>query len=187
MFSEIGVWLGELGSWAYVMAPLVMTIVAVLPVPAEAPAIANGMIFGPVVGSIITWTGAMAGAWISYEIAHVWGRPLAERVVGKSGLDKVGQVVNDAGWSGLLVLRLIPLVAFTALNWGAGLCEVPRWRFLWTTAIGIMPGAIIFTSSGVGLEALYRRSPWVAVGLAIAVTGAMVIWAHRRRRRLAGG
>jgi len=187
MFSDIGVWLGEIGWWAYVVAPLVMTIVAVLPVPAEAPAIANGMIFGPFVGSMITWTCAMAGAWISYEIAHAWGRPLTERVVGESRLGKVGQVVSDAGWSGLLVLRLIPLVAFTALNWGAGLFVVPRWRFLWTTAAGITPGAIIFTSSGVGLEALYRRSPLVAVGLAVAVIGAMALWAHHRRQRLAGG
>ena len=27
MFSDIGVWLGEIGWWAYVVAPLVMTIV----------------------------------------------------------------------------------------------------------------------------------------------------------------
>ena len=186
MFSEIEVWLAGLGVWSYVVAPLVMTLVAVLPIPAEAPAMANGMIFGPVVGSLITWTGAMAGAWISYEIAHAWGRGAAERMVSKAGLERVDQLVDDAGWWGLLVLRFIPLVAFTALNWGAGLCCVPRWRFLWTTAIGIAPGAIIFTSSGVGLEALYRRSPAIAVGLAVAVIGAMVVWAHRRRQRLAG-
>ena len=187
MFSEIGVWLGDLGWWAYVVAPLVMTSVAVLPVPAEAPAIANGMIFGPVVGSIITWTGAMAGAWISYEIAHAWGRSLSGRVVGEAALQKVDELVDDAGWWGLLVLRFVPLVSFTALNWGAGLCAVPRGRFLWTTAVGITPGVIVFTSSGVGLGALYRRSPMVAVGLALAVIGAMVVWAHRRRQRLAEG
>ena len=85
------------------------------------------------------------------------------------------------------MVRPIPLVAFTALNWGAGLFAVPRWRFLLTTAAGITPGAIIFTSSGVGLEALYRHSPLVAVGLAVAVIGAMALWTHRRRQRLAGG
>jgi uncharacterized membrane protein YdjX (TVP38/TMEM64 family) len=109
-------WLAELGFWAYVVAPLVMTIVAVLPIPVEASAMANGVIFGPVIGSIITWIGALAGAWISYEIAQAWGRPIAERVVGSAGLEKVGQVADDAGWWGLLVLRFIPLVAFTVLN-----------------------------------------------------------------------
>ncbi len=186
MFSEMGVWLAGLGVWSYVLAPLVMTVVAVLPILAEAPAMANGMLFGPVVGSLITWTGAMAGAWISYEIARAWGRAAAERMVGKAALDRVDQLVDGAGWWGLLVLRFIPLVAFTALNWGAGLCLIPRWRFLWTTAIGIAPGVIIFTSSGVGLEALYRRSPAIAVGLAVVVIVALAVWAHRRRQRLAG-
>ena len=185
VFSEIEVWLAGLGLWSYVVAPLVMTFVAVLPIPAEAPAMANGMLFGPVVGSLITWTGAMAGAWISYEIARAWGRVAAERMVSKAGLDRVDQLVDGAGWWGMLLLRLVPLVAFTALNWGAGLFLISRWRFLWTTAIGIVPGAIIFTTSGVGLEALYRRSPAIATGLSVAVIFALAVWARRRRQRLA--
>ena len=163
-----------------------MTFVAVLPIPAEAPAMANGMLFGPVVGSLITWIGAMAGAWISYEVARAWGRAAAERMVSKAGLDRVDQLVEGAGWWGLLLLRFIPVVAFTALNWGSGMCLIPRWRFLWTTAIGIAPGAIIFTSSGAGLEALYRRSPPIAGGLAVAVIFTLAVWARRRRQRLAG-
>ena len=187
MIASIGVWLAELGFWAYVVAPLLMTIVAVLPIPAEAPAMANGVIFGPIIGSLITWIGALAGAWISYEIAHTWGRPIAERMVGSERLEKVDHLAEDAGWWGLLVLRFIPVVAFTALNWGAGLCVVPRWRFLWTTVLGITPGVIVFTSTGVGLGALYRRSPTVAVGLVLAVASAMIIWGYRRRQRMAGG
>ena len=125
MFSQIEFWLAGLGLWSYVVAPLVMTFVAVLPIPAEAPAMANGMLFGPVVGSLITWIGAMAGAWISYEVARAWGRAAAERMVSKAGLDRVDQLVEGAGWWGLLLLRFIPVVAFTALNWGSGMCLIP--------------------------------------------------------------
>jgi uncharacterized membrane protein YdjX (TVP38/TMEM64 family) len=64
---------------------------------------------------------------------------------------------------------------------------VSRWRFLWTTALGIAHGVIVFTSTGVGLGVLYRRSPAVAVGLVLAVIGALIVWAHRRRRRLGVG
>jgi len=187
VIEGIGLWLAELGVWAYVVAPLVMTVVSVLPIPAEAPAMANGVIFGPVIGSLITWIGALAGAWISYEIARSFGRPIAERMVGKVGLEKVDRIAEDVGWWGLIVLRLIPLIAFTVLNWGAGLCVVSRWCFLWTTAIGITPGVVIFTSTGVGLGALYQRSPTVAVGVVLAVVSAMILWAYRRRQRLADG
>ncbi|MCH1570931.1 MAG: VTT domain-containing protein, partial [Longimicrobiales bacterium] len=135
-FANMEVWLADLGGLAYVVAPIVMVGVSVLPLPAEAPALANGLLFGPVVGSMITWSGAMAGAWISYEIAGRWGRPMARRFTSEEVVDRIDRGAEKAGWWGLLVLRFVPVVAFTALNWGAGLCGVPRWRFLWTTALG---------------------------------------------------
>lgn len=186
LLSNIGLWLGELGVWAYLVSPLVMATVSIFPIPAEAPAMANGVLFGPVVGSILTWSGAMLGAWISYEIAHAYGRPIARRVVNPAALEKVDRVADSAGWWGLLVLRFIPVVAFTAVNWGAGLCGVPRWRFLWTTAVGILPGVILFTSSGVGLGALYQRSPMWAAALAAAVVAAIVMWTLKRHREAVG-
>ena len=185
-FTNIESWLAELGVWAYVVAPLVMATVSILPIPAEAPAFANGMLFGPVFGSVVTWSGAMLGAWISYEIAQACGRPLALRIVKPAALEKVDDVAEAAGWWGLLVVRFVPVVAFTALNWGAGLSGVPRWRFLWTTALGIIPGAILFTSSGVGLGALYRRSPVWAAALAAAVLVGIAVWVVRRPREAVG-
>jgi hypothetical protein len=41
-----------------------------VPLPAEIIAIANGMVFGAVVGSIITWTGAMLGAICAFALAR---------------------------------------------------------------------------------------------------------------------
>ena len=186
LFTAIGDWLASLGPSAYLFAPLVMAAVAVLPVPAEAPAMVNGMLFGPLVGSFVTWSGAMLGAWISYEIALVWGRPVARRVVSPTALARVDGLAEGVGWWGLIVLRLIPAVAFTALNWGAGLCGIPRRRFLWTTALGIVPGAVLFTYSGVGLGALYARSPLAAAGLAALILVGVLYWWIARRGRGAG-
>lgn len=187
MFSGTESWLAAMGVWAYVVAPLVMAAVSVLPIPAEAPAMANGVLFGPAFGSMVTWTGAMVGAWISYEIAHRWGRPLARSMVKTSALERIDRVAETAGWWGLLTLRLIPVIAFTALNWGAGLCGVPRGRFLWTTALGIVPGVVLFTSSGVGLEALWRWSPPLTGAVLVVLLVGSVLWAARRRKQEAGG
>lgn len=183
LFADLEYWLGEIGVWAYVVAPLVMAAVAVLPVPAEAPAMINGMLFGALFGSVITWMGAMLGAVASFELARRLGRPLAERVLRPSALEAADRTVLEAGWQGMLVARFVPLVAFTALNWGAGLTPVPRWRFVWTTAIGIVPGVIVFTASGTGVAALLARLSPVAAALAIAFLVALVVWAYRRQRR----
>lgn len=185
IFSVLDFWLSDIGLWAYVVAPLVMAAVSILPLPAEAPAMINGVLFGPVLGTGVTWGGAMLGAWISFELARRWGRPAARRWVSPKALDRVDAIVRDAGWWELTVARLIPVVAFTALNWGLGLCGVSRRRFLWTTAIGIVPGATLFTASGVGLAAFYRRRPEaaLAVGLLIVLALAHGVWARRARAR----
>jgi len=170
-FYNIGEWMSGVGAWAYLIAPLIMAGVAILPIPAEAPAMVNGVLFGPVVGTVVTWVGAMLGAAASFEIARALGRPAAERVLRPSTLDRADELVVRTGWGGLLLARFVPVIAFTALNWGAGLTPVRRWTFLWTTAIGILPGAIVFTATGWGLTRILERLPWVGLGVAILLAG----------------
>lgn len=181
--SEVA-FVDRFGQWSFVLAALLMIVVAILPIPAEFPAMLNGMIFGPLIGTTITWLGAIVGAWISFELARRFGRPLTERFVKSTLLERTDRVVDSAGWPGLLTLRLIPAVAFTALNWGAGLTTVPRWTFLWTTTLGILPGAIVFTVSGTGVAALFRANPLaaVALGLAVFLVGWWTVVRYRRRK-----
>lgn len=181
--TDLAIWLQDLGIWAWLAAPMVMAAVAVLPLPAEAPAMVNGILFGPVAGTVVTWTGAMAGAVISFELARLLGRPAAERILRPSALEKADRTVMAAGWWGLLVARFIPLIAFTALNWGAGLTPVPRWRFLWTTAVGITPAAVVFTASGSGAALLLRRLTPAAGAVGVAGVVIIAVWIHRKRRR----
>ena len=59
----------ESGAWVYVLAPLFMVAVAIVPIPAEIPAMLNGMVFGARVGALITWSGAIVGAVVSFELS----------------------------------------------------------------------------------------------------------------------
>jgi uncharacterized membrane protein YdjX (TVP38/TMEM64 family) len=163
------------GALTYVLAPLFMVVVAVLPIPAEIPAMVNGMVFGSLLGVGITWGGAVIGAMISFELSRRFGRPLGERLLAPEVLAKADQMVLSAGWPGMLTLRLIPVVAFTAINWAAGLTPVSRWTFFWTTTVGILPGALVFTLSGSGLGWFYRRHPELMplLILLIAIVGAV--------------
>ncbi len=184
MLDAVAQLIEQSGAWVYVLAPLFMIVVAILPIPAEIPAMLNGMIFGPQIGVVTTWGGALVGAMISFELARRYGRPLAERLVSPPALTKADRAVCSAGWPALLTVRLIPTVAFTLINWAAGLTTIGRWTFCWTTALGIAPGAIVFTVSGSGLGALYRRNP--ELGIAIGVLALAVIgWTVLRYRSAA--
>jgi uncharacterized membrane protein YdjX (TVP38/TMEM64 family) len=181
LIQSIGYWVHGLGPWGYPLAVALMTGVALLPIPAEIPAAMNGMLFGPFVGTLITWTGAIIGAQLSFELARRFGRPLVSRFVPLGAVDKVDGVVTAASWPGLLVARLIPAIAFTALNWGLGLTACSRRTFFWTTAIGILPGTVLFVWSGEGLARLYQRNPLIAVAVAVLAFAviAFVAWCRR--------
>jgi uncharacterized membrane protein YdjX (TVP38/TMEM64 family) len=184
MLSAIVQFIENSGFLVYILAPLFMVVVAILPIPAEIPAMLNGMVFGPVVGPLITWSGAVVGAAVSFELARRFGRPLSERFIRAEALDRADRVVLSAGWPGMLTVRLIPTVAFTLINWAAGLTAISRRTFVWTTAVGIIPGCLVFTISGSGLGVLYRRNP----SLAVAITGLavlVVLWTVQRYRRAA--
>lgn len=179
ILSDLLLRLSGLGPWAYAAAPLLMAVVAILPIPAEAPAMMNGILFGPWLGTAITWTGAMLGAVASFEMARALGRPVAERLVSAETLARADRVALGAGWSGLLVARFVPLVAFTAVNWGAGLTPLPRWTFVWTTGVGILPGAIVFTASGAGVSLLMGRHPVLVGAVATVVLAVLLLRAFR--------
>lgn len=182
MLDSVVQFIENSGALVYVLAPLFMVVVAILPIPAEIPAMLNGMVFGPVLGSLVTWSGAVVGATLSFELARRYGRPLGERILKAEALAKADRVVLSAGWPGMLMLRLIPTVAFTLVNWAAGFTPIRRWTFIWTTAVGIVPGCLVFSVSGSGLGALYRQRPALVVSVA-AIVILVILWTILRYRR----
>ena len=182
MLEAAGEWIEASGPLIYLLAPLFTAVVALLPLPAEVPAMINGMAFGPIWGSLVTWSGSMVGAQASFELARRYGRPLSARVVPASWLDRADRTVSRAAWPVLLALRLMPTVAFTAINWAAGLTAVRRATFVWTTAVGIVPGAVAFTTGGAGLARLARGADSgpaliaLAIVLLLTAAGLALIW-----------
>jgi len=179
--SSIYTWLTEHKTAAYWAAPMLMVVVAILPIPAEIPAAMNGMLFGAVLGVMITWGGAMLGAMLSYELARCFGREFTRRFVKPEVVARFeGLKYTEAPV--LLMLRLTPVVAFTVVNWASGLLQVRRSTFMWTTAVGILPGAIAFTASGSAVAALYQRHPVAATSVVVLVCAAFLvrIWWKRR-------
>jgi uncharacterized membrane protein YdjX (TVP38/TMEM64 family) len=184
MIETLATWIEASGPGIYALAPLFTMAVAILPIPAEIPAMMNGLAFGPVWGTLVTWLSALAGAQISFELGRRFGRPLSERVLPPVVMERADRLVNRAGWPLLLGLRLLPTVAFTAINWAAGLTNMRRRTFFWTTAIGILPGALLFTATGAGLGAMLDRlgGPGPTIGVMLVTLVAMIgatIWLCR--------
>src|SRR3546814_5458492 len=63
------------GHWGVLASIGLMVLHSFVPFPAEFVALANGMLYGPVWGTIITWIGAMLGAFLALCLSRAFGRP----------------------------------------------------------------------------------------------------------------
>jgi len=113
-------------------------------IPGTILALAGGVLFGFFWGTIFNTIAANIGANLAFLVARSLGRDGIERLCGKR-LAKLDQATKEHGFQGLLLLRLVPLVPFNALNFGSGLTAL-RWRtYAVATVIGIFPGTVVYT------------------------------------------
>ena len=114
----------SLGAWGPLGSIGLMILHSFVPFPAEILAFSNGMVFGYLGGIVITWIGAMLGAYASFGLTRIYGRPFVARKVNSTQLKKLDSWVQYQGAMSLLIGRLIPLISFNLLNYGAGLTKI---------------------------------------------------------------
>ncbi|MEO1135664.1 MAG: VTT domain-containing protein [Pseudomonadota bacterium] len=168
----------ELGPWAPLLAIGAMIIVSFLPLPAETVAVANGMAFGQAYGFVLTWIGAMTAAALAFALARTLAQPLIYRFIPEAALRRFEQAVEKRGAPFLLLVRMIPLIPYTVVNYGSGMAPVRFHTFLWTSALGMAPPIFAFVSIG----ALMVDQPWLGwMMLGAAILFVLLLgWTTRR-------
>ena len=68
--AEVTRFIRSTGAWGVAAAIGLMVLHSFVPFPAEFVAVGNGMVYGPVWGTVITWVGAMLGALLADGLAR---------------------------------------------------------------------------------------------------------------------
>ena len=123
----------------------------------------GGFLFGSVLGTLLTVTGATIGATLIFLFAKV--------LFGDNALDRFGapaQKLADGirrnAASYLLVLRLVPLFPFFLVNLVPAFAGVPLVTYVLTTFFGIIPGTAVFTLAGSGLGSALDQGASITPG-----------------------
>jgi uncharacterized membrane protein YdjX (TVP38/TMEM64 family) len=127
-----------------VLFVLAYVIATVFGVPGTIFTLAGGAIFGIVLGSILNWAGATLGAVGAYTLARRLGSDAVRDLLGRRATT-LDTLTSKVGFAPLFRLRLIPVVPFNALNFAAGLVPVPFHAYVLSTALGIVPGTVVYT------------------------------------------
>ncbi|WP_142639719.1 TVP38/TMEM64 family protein [Ruegeria faecimaris] len=127
----------------------------------------GGFLFGLFAGTVFNIFSATIGASAIFLAAR-WGlgASLTARLEASEGtIKKLKDGLRENEISVLFLLRLVPVVPFFMANLVPALVGVKFRNFLFTTALGIIPGGIVYTWIGVGLGGVFDRGETPDVSL----------------------
>lgn len=152
---------------ALVFVAAYVVIVAFSLPGATVATLTGGFLFGLFPGVLYNVSAATLGAVVIF-LAAQWGlgARLKERMDASEGMvRKIKAEIDDNQWSMLFFIRLVPVVPFFVANLLPAFLGVPLFRFVISTFFGIMPGALVFTSVGAGLGAVFARGESPDLGI----------------------
>lgn len=161
-------------------------IFGTLLVPATVFVVAASLIWGWAEGGTYALLGGTLAAFFSYAIARWLGADALHRFGDRGRI--VALRLRNAGFRSLLILRLIPIFPFAALNYGAGFAGLRPRDVVFATLLGSAPSIYIISYSADAIargtlsgEGAFRRL--LIAGLLLA---SLVLIPMLLRKRAAG-
>ena len=170
--QRIAQWLRSAGPLGpLVLMALMITAVVIGPIPTVPISVTAGAVFGPWLGFSYAMLGALVGAALSFLIARAAGREVVGRWIG-------GHVMfcehcsNRLLFGVVLGARLVPVISFAAVSYGAGLTAMSLGMFTIATAIGMVPMTWLYVAVGTSLTV----SPlWAGIGGAVLIALMLIL------------
>lgn len=130
--------------------------------------LAGGFLFGALPGTIYINIGATAGATALFIGSRYF---FGNYFQGKYGanIQSLNNDLEKNGKSYLLTLRLIPIFPFFLVNLMAGLSTISLMTFVWTTALGIIPGSFVYAYAGNQLSSIQTTEDIVSPSILLAL------------------
>lgn len=128
--------------------------------------LAGGFLFG-MTAVLFVNVGATAGACLAFLASrYLIGEWVQKKYGGK--LDSFNRELTKNGHLYLLGLRLIPAIPFFLINIFSGLTAIGLPTFFWTTAVGIIPGSLVYVYAGTQLASLRSLGDVLSTNMIIA-------------------
>lgn len=166
--DALQLWVAGHRGLAVALYMLLYFLVVALSLPGGAVmTLAGGYLLGTITAVLCVILSATAGAIIAFLTArYLVGSSLQTRY--RDPLVRFNAEMDRHGPNYLLTLRLIPLFPFFLVNFLSGLTRVNLGLFAWTTALGIVPGTVVFAFAGHQLESVRSVADILSPGVLTA-------------------
>lgn len=148
-FTSMLLWvdgLGTMGAIAFVVIYATATIVCI---PGSILALCGGALFGIFWGAVVVFLGGFIGAVSAFCLGRYLLNNWAKRQLIKNRyLRAINRAIASEGWKFASLLHLSPIIPFNMLNYALGASKLALNDFIVATAIGIIPGVVLYTLIG---------------------------------------
>jgi uncharacterized membrane protein YdjX (TVP38/TMEM64 family) len=137
-------------------------------VPAAAPlTVAGGFLFGVVLGTVYVNIGSVIGSTLAFLSSRfLIGDWIQNRY--RNRLKHLNEGVEKHGYNYLFTLRVLPVLPFFLVNYLAGLTKIPLKKFMFITALGMLPGSFVYAFAGRELARIEKLEDILSPELLIA-------------------
>ncbi|MFC4372722.1 TVP38/TMEM64 family protein [Nocardia halotolerans] len=140
--EQIRDWAGGAGPLLPVLFFLFYAVVALAPVPRTVLTVTSGVLFGPLLGSLIALGASSVSATLALLGVRALGRERVARHLTHPAVRAVDARLARRGWLAVAALRMIPLAPFSIVNYCCGLSSVRVLPYSIATVAGSAPGTI---------------------------------------------
>jgi uncharacterized membrane protein YdjX (TVP38/TMEM64 family) len=181
--DEFKAWVQSLGAWGPLAYIVVYTLRPFILFPASILSAAAGIIWGTAFGFIYLQVAANVSSTAEFLVARYFAREAISRhLKGKVAL--LDERIEKHGFLTVLLIRLVPNVAWDIQNLTLGLTKVKFRDYFFATLIGIMPGsfALVFFGSSLIKVMFDPRNLWILICAVLIFIGVFYLQKFLRAR-----
>jgi len=152
---------------------LVHILASLLFFPRSVMAMLAGLIFGVWWGGVLAAAGSVIGASTGFLIARYISDGFVSAPAFTNDTARWGEAlrrIENGGWKAVAMLRLIPVLPHTGVNYALGLTRVRLGSYAFGSLVGQLPMTIAFVQFGAaGDHAIAGKPDWIVPTLVGAV------------------
>ena len=143
---------------------------------------ANGILFGIIPGTILSWLAESTGVIISFALMRYFGRDCTTALIKRNNLlTKVDEYSGKNGFKIMIIARSIPFVPSGIITALGAVSEIRKRDYIFATLLGKLPSAFIEVSIGHDLASYHEHSMRLTILVLVALSAYGIHLWHKKK------
>jgi uncharacterized membrane protein YdjX (TVP38/TMEM64 family) len=156
-----------------VMSPIIFLLIfAVAPlffVPVTPLMLTAGILFGPVLGTVLSIFGATIGASLSFFVSRYFLKNWIDQKSPARVL-LVQEKIKKEGWKFIVLARITPIFPFNVQNYIFGVTNVSIKTYFWASLLSLIPGCFTYVYLGyAGISILQNKEAFSKISVVFII------------------